>query len=78
MTYFENSVLFSTQLFWSPIVTEMYCMIADWGGGGRWCYMHFMSTLYYATFLDFLRTQHMTYFENTVLLFSAQLFGLNF
>ena len=53
MTYFENSVLFSTQLFWSPIVTEMYCMIADWGGGGRWCYMHFMSTLYYATFLDF-------------------------
>ena len=21
----------STQLFWSPIVTEMYCMIADWG-----------------------------------------------
>ena len=25
--------------------------------------MHFMSTLYYTTFLDFLRTQHMTYFE---------------
>ena len=40
--------------------------------------MHFMSTLYYTTFLDFLHTQHMTYFENTVLLFSAQLFGLNF
>ena len=27
--------------------------------------MHFMSTLYYTTFLDFLRTQHMTYFENS-------------
>ena len=39
--------------------------------------MHFMSTLYYTTFLDFLHTQHMTYFESTVLLFSAQLFGLN-
>ena len=45
----------STQLFWSPIVTKIYCMIADWGGGGRWCYI---------TFLDFLHTQHMTYFEN--------------
>ena len=24
----------STLLFWSPIVTEMYCMIADWGVEG--------------------------------------------
>ena len=40
--------------------------------------MHFMSTL--QPFLTFLHTQHMSYFENTVLfqlVFSAQLFGLN-
>ena len=37
-------------------------MIADWGveGGGV-----IMSTLYYTTVLDFLHTQHMTYFENS-------------
>ena len=34
-----------TALLVSSSVTEMYCMIADWEGGGRWCYMHFMSTL---------------------------------
>ena len=43
----------STQLFWSPIVTEMYCMIADWGGvEGGGVIMHFMSTPI-ITFLDF-------------------------
>ena len=32
--------------------------------------MHFMSTLYYTTFLDFLRTQHMTYLR-TLFCYSA-------
>ena len=48
-------------------------MIADWGVEVYALYEHYIII---QPFLTFLHTQHMTYFENTVLLFSAQLFGL--
>ena len=55
-------------------------MIADWGWRVVVLYALYEHSIIIIIqpFLTFLHTQHMTYFENTVLLFSAQLFGLNF